>query len=469
MSKKISPSCVFENERVTFKSYIHEFTSELYKEFDLKAEKIGLHSKIDDLLTGKKVNYTEGLAAWHPKYRNEAMINANDNGAYDPFDTGTNHQKGIELLEMYDSLFNGKNIVTIGIGGSFEGPKMLFEALEASMDNDPLEIFGGHEKYIFVTGSDLSEFQIKTKGLNPEDTTFLISSKSFTTQETITILKEAISWSGDVDRFIAITANKAEAKKYNIKNIIEFDEEIGGRYSIWSDISILIKWLESMAFGGFIEGGKQADEDLKNNESYLKFVKYLAYSDIWLHNYKNKYSRAVISYIWGWRSFPDYIQQLEMESLGKQPSKDSEFKKTGQIIFGGYGPTAQHSYFQLLHQGTQNICADIVASKNDEKSLAYAQAITQSKLLSNGAKELEDQNRINGDIPINLFLTNITNWSQSKNTPKGPSVLNELGYLIATWEHRTYIAAAILGINPFDQFGVNAGKIYTKKYLADKN
>ena len=468
MSKKISPSCVFENDRVTFKSYIHEFTKELYDEFDSIAEKIGLQSKIDDLLTGKEVNYTEGLAAWHPKYRDDAMLNANQNGAYDPFDTGTDYQKALDLLAMYDKVV-GKNIVTIGIGGSFEGPKMLLEALEASMDKDPLEIFGESNKYIFITGSDLSEFRTKTKGLNPEDTTFLISSKSFTTQETITILKEAISWSGDLDKFIAITANKAEPKKYNINNIIEFDKEIGGRYSIWSDISVLIKWTDSMAFGGFIEGGKQADQDLKNNKSYLKFIKYLAYSDIWLHNYKNKNSRAVLSYIWGWRSFPDYIQQLEMESLGKQPSNNSKFNKTGQIIFGGYGPTAQHSYFQLLHQGTQNLCADIVACKNDKKSLAYAQAITQSKLLSHGAKELKGKDKINGDIPINLFLTNITNWSQSKNTPKGPSVLNELGYLIATWEHRTYITAAMLGINPFDQFGVGAGKIYTRKYLAQKD
>ena len=134
MSKKISPSCFFENDRVTFKSYINEFTSELYEEFDSKAEKIDLHSKIDDLLTGKKVNHTEGLAAWHPKYRKEAMINENDNGVYDPFDTGTEHDKGIKLLELYDLCMSSKNIVTIGIGGSFEGPKMLLEALEASLD-----------------------------------------------------------------------------------------------------------------------------------------------------------------------------------------------------------------------------------------------------------------------------------------------------------------------------------------------
>ena len=115
----------------------------------------------------------------------------------------------------------------------------------------------------------------------------------------------------------------------------------------------------------------------------------------------------------------------------------------------------QHSYFQLLHQGTQDICADIIASKEDLKSLAYAQAITQAKILSDGADDLlKAQEKINGNIPLNLFLLNRID-------------AYTLGYLIATWEHRTYITAAMLQINPYDQYGVSAGKIYTKKYLQD--
>ena len=145
-----------------------------------------------------------------------------------------------------------------------------------------------------------------------------------------------------------------------------------------------------------------------------------------------------------------------MESLGKQPSKNSKYKKTGQIIFGGYGPTAQHSYFQLLHQGTQDVCVDIVANKKDKECLAYAQAITQSDLFSHGAKDLKGREKINGNVPTNIFLIN-----------KSDSY--DLGYLIATWEHRTYITATILGINPYDQFGVNAGKIYTSRYLSKKD
>ena len=250
--------------------------------------------------------------------------------------------------------------------------------------------------------------------------------------------------------------DRKEARKYDIKCVIEFDREIGGRYSIWSEISILMYWLNKKNFDNFMAGGKQADTDLNKDESYLKFVKTLAYSDIWLHNFRNKNARAVLSYIWSLRSFPNYVQQLEMESLGKQPCIDSEYKKTGQIIFGGYGPRAQHSYFQLLHQGTQDVCVDIIANKKDKKSLAYAQAISQSELLSQGAKDLKDKERINGDVPTNLFLIN-------------NSDPYDLGYLLATWEHRTFITAAMLGINPFDQFGVSAGKIYTNKYLTDKD
>ena len=439
MSKENYPVCLFENEQVSFQSHIYEFTSELYEEFDSKADNLGLQSKLDDLFSGKHVNYTEKQAAWHPKYRNE----------YNPdsFDTPSNKNQQKKLSNLNNICSDAKNVVTIGIGGSFEGPKMLSEVVNLSNEDT---------NFIFITGSDSSEFRIKTQKLDPKDTIFIVSSKSFTTEETILVLKEAISWSGEMNRFFAITANKEEAKKYNLINIIEFDHEIGGRYSIWSEISALIFCLKKHDYDSFMAGGKRADFDFKTNDSYFKFVKNLAYSDIWLNNFQNKNSRAVLTYIWNFRSFPDYIQQLEMESLGKRSSKNSEFKKTGQIIFGGYGPTAQHSYFQLLHQGTQGVCADIIASKEDKKSLAHAQAITQSKLLSQGAEDLKDQERINGNVPTNLFLINRTSSY-------------ELGYLLATWEHRTYVTAVMLGINPFDQFGVSAGKIYTKKYLSEKD
>ena len=155
------------------------------------------------------------------------------------------------------------------------------------------------------------------------------------------------------------------------------------------------------------------------------------------------------------RFFSDYAQQLEMESLGKQPNSKSIFKNTGQVIFGGFGSTAQHSYFQLLHQGTASACADIFTIKDNKESnkLLFAQSQAQAGLLSNGPHEdLKSFEQVNGNIPTNLFTLKTLN---SKT----------LGFLIATWEHRTYVTAKMLQINPFDQYGVSAGKYFTNKYL----
>ena len=282
-----------------------------------------------------------------------------------------------------------------------------------------------------------------------KNTFFVVLSKSFTTDETIENLKLAFHWSNDKNKFIAITANPSEAKKYGIKEVIKYDKEIGGRYSIWSPVSQF--YLFEDDFIKFAEGGNQADIDIQENKKYLEFVKKLSYRDIYLND-KGINSRAIFSYIWNLRSLPNYFQQLEMESLGKPINPKSRFKKTGQIIYGGYGPSAQHSYFQLLHQGTQKICADIIACSQNKDSLAYRQAIVQSKLLSSGAEDLKKEEKINGNVPVNLFiLKSLDPYS--------------LGYLIATWEYRTYISSIMMQINAFDQIGVHAGKHFTREFL----
>ena len=448
----------YENKMLRYEFRNNCFSKDLYNEFDHKAIKLGLNSLIDDLLSSKVVNQTENQAALHPKYRkNRGFINefVKSNNDLAP---NSECLQDDALKNFADEVAksNAENIVSLGIGGSYEGPKLLIE----SLGHD--EVLS-HYKHCFITGSDRIEIIEKLKKLDPKKTVFIVSSKSFTTDETIESLKDAIHWSGDMNKFIAITANKNEAQKFNFKHITEFDREIGGRYSIWSRISFAAAFFAMPAnhentFDNFCLGGSIADNYLSDDEDYRKFVKMLAFSDIWLHNVKEKNTRAILSYDWKLRSLPNYFQQLEMESLGKRPNKNSEFKKTGQIIFGGYGPTAQHSYFQLLHQGTQNICADIILnSLNKYDSLAYSQGITQAKLLSEGATTLlKDEEIINGNVPVNLFIFDGID-------------AKKLGFLIATWEHRVFITSVILQINPFDQFGVNAGKIYTKKYLADKD
>jgi len=442
----------FENDFLYCESFIKGFADKNFKEFDEAAKKIGLTKKIDDLISGKIVNNTENQSALHPKYRSfdenikisENLIDA-EAKASKFFSSRWNECKSIG----YKSI----NIVTLGIGGSFEGPKLLLESLNNPISSGAL--CSDEVTYKFITGSDPNEFNQEIRQLKPANTYFIVSSKSFTTDETIENLKKAFEWSGNKRNFIAITANPNEAKKFGIKDVIFFDKEIGGRYSIWSPVTQFHLCGEIRK--SFIKGGHKADIDILENNEYINFIKRISFTDILLNN-NGKNVRAVLSYIWNLRSLPTYFQQLEMESLGKQSSPKSDYKHTGQIIFGGYGPTAQHSYFQLLHQGTQEICADIISTSDDEQSLSVTQAITQSKLLANGENEiqLENEFKINGNVPTNLFLM------------KKFNAFN-LGYLIATWEYRTFITATMLDINPFDQFGVNAAKIYTKQYLASKD
>ena len=448
----------YEDNMLRYEFRYNDFSKDLYKEFDHKATELGLYAKIDDLLSGKVVNHTENQAAFHPKYRkNKGFINEfiKSDTDFAPDSEGLKDEALKNFLyEVVKS--NSECIVSLGIGGSYEGPKLLIE----SLGHD--EVLSSYKHY-FITGSDGIELDETLKKLDPEKTVFIVSSKSFTTNETIESLKDAIHWSGDMNKFIAITANKKEAQKFNFRHITEFDKEIGGRYSIWSRISFAAAFFAMPAnhentFDNFCLGGSIADSYLSENKDYQKFVKMLAYSDVWFHNVKEKNTRAILCYNWKLRSLPNYFQQLEMESLGKRPSKSSEFKKTGQIIFGGYGPTAQHSYFQLLHQGTQNICADIILNKDNEYiGLAYSQGITQARLLSEGASNpLKKEETINGNVPVNLFIFDGID-------------AKKLGFLIATWEHRVFITSVMLQINPFDQFGVNAGKIYTKKYQSEQD
>ena len=468
-----TPKYLFENDILQFESLINDFTNTTYDEFDAISKELGVKQKIDDLFKGELVNYTENQAATHPYEREKHRLFHLDSEYKSrqlhkericfQFARKINFEAMPTWLESWLLPYKKVSLITLGIGGSYEGPKLLKESMDSNWISEKIE-------HHFITGSDKKEFNSKIEKLDPKKTFFIVFSKSFTTQETVELFKEAITWSKDHDKFLFITSNPDEVKKYKCfgkrfddNSIYTFDETIGGRYSIWLDII-------SNIYGdkNFIEGGRQADHDLRNSSDYLNFVKRLSYTDIWNHNIKEKNVRAVLSYAWPYRSFPDYVQQLEMESLGKHANPSSQFKKTGQVVFGGYGPTAQHSYFQLLHQGTNEICADIIASSEDKKSLSYAQAITQSKLLAHGEEDKEFDNpyatklaersgdtfKLNGNVPVNLFLL-------KKTDPY------TLGYLISTWEHRTFITSSMLGINPFDQFGVVTGKIYARKFLKD--
>tara|TARA_A100001011_G_scaffold142546_1_gene150521 strand:+ start:19 stop:1398 length:1380 start_codon:yes stop_codon:yes gene_type:complete len=426
----------FESEFLNYQPFLKDFSSQHYEIFDEISHQLDLQGSIVDLFEGEVVNKTENRPALHHQYRiNQKSKEFNFKKITQPY-----------IQKIKKDGF--KNIITFGIGGSHEGPKLLHELTK----NESSKL-----SYYFISGPDKDEFNSILKPLSGQKNFYIFSSKSLSTDETLACLK----WLGrkrNSMNSIVITSNskKAISMGFHENCIIPFPESIGGRYSIWSPIS-LSTGLENN-FSSFLNGGSLADKmmlgNLKEDKQYQKFIKILAFSDLWFSNFKNKKNRVILSYNWKLRSLANYIQQLEMESLGKPANPRSVFKETGQSIFGGFGSTAQHSYFQLLHQGTARFCTDIVYSTSKISPLSSAQAKGQASLLSSNFKGpttlLE---KTNSNSPVNLFHLNKLS-------------LAGLGFLIATWEHRVFITACMLEINPFDQYGVSAGKLIAKKFLS---
>ena len=431
--KKFSFS--YNSDFLEYKSYLSNFSTDQYQLFNALFDGLEIQDSIRSLLNGAIVNQTENRPALHHRYR-----------CPDPT-PDFNFKKTCTPLLKQIKKDKYQNIITFGIGGSYEGPKLLQEFLL----NPASDI-----NYSFVSGPDKHEFNTIVKPLLGQKNLYIFASKSLATEETLSCLK----WLGK-DRTeknsIVVTANSkgARALGFSEASIIPFPESVGGRYSIWSPIS-LTAGIENN-FMSFLQGGGIADSLLSGHSTdagkYQKLIKTLAFSDIWHSNFCNKKNRVVLTYNWQLRSFANYVQQLEMESLGKPSNAESIFHETGQTIFGGFGSTAQHSYFQLLHQGTAQCSADIIYSSTSQSPLSNAQAQGQASLLSTPQNQTSDLLELtNGNIPVNLFVL-----------PK--LSLRELGFLLATWEHRVFVVASLLQINPFDQFGVAAGKTVAQKFL----
>ncbi len=444
----------YSNQELTYKSLLTGFNNNLFSLFNSYYHELNISQSIQDLFKGKIVNQSENQAAHHHVYRSLYSKSLNNFANKELIESCRfNIEKCISLKDKL--IKKGiKNIVTLGIGGSFEGPRLLIETLT----DENNRCFN----HIFLTGPDIFEFTENIESLKQDETFFIVCSKSFSTDEILQSLALSKKWLESKcdfnDHFIAVTSQVEKAKEKGFKdNIIEFPYEIGGRYSIWSPVSLPAILELGSNFKDFLLGGFNADCHLLNDKKYNEFINLLSFADIWYNNFVNKHTRVLLIYSWKLRHFSDYLQQLEMESLGKKPNPKSIFTKTGQVLFGGFGSTAQHSYFQLLHQGTASACADVISieDKKNLNKLLHAQSQAQSSLLANEPNiNLKSNEQVNGNIPTNLFIL--------KNLdPKS------LGYLISSWEHRTFINAKMLQINPFDQYGVSAGKIFTKKYLND--
>lgn len=454
------------------------------------AEETQLKEAIEKMFSGDKINETEGRAVLHTALRDFSDKPVLVDGE----NVKPGIQKVLEHMKVFSESvisgshkgFTGKEItdvVNIGIGGSDLGPVMVCSALKH---------FKTRLDVHFVSNVDGNHLAEVVKNLNPETTLFIIASKTFTTQETMTNANSAKDWflkSGakneDVAKhFVALSTNIDLVKKFGIAedNIFEFWDWVGGRYSLWSAIGLSI--VLSVGYENFeqlLRGAYETDvhfqtKDFKENVPVL-----MALLGIWYRNFYAAGTYAILPYSQYLDRFAAYLQQADMESNGKSVDRNGEFVEyeTGPIIWGEPGTNGQHAFYQLIHQGTELIPADFIAyakscnqvSDHQDKLLANFFAQTEAlafgktkeevfaELMSSGKTEEEIEKLINykifaGDTPTNSFLfKELTPFS--------------LGQLIALYEHKIFVQGVIWNIFSFDQFGVELGKVLAGAILPE--
>ena len=405
---------------------IDEQAFDLFEEY---AKKNNFVEKFNELISGQRLNNTENREVTHFKYRNkESNI----------------YEASLEKMEAIASDIKGrfKKIIIFGIGGSYLGPKLM------------ADIFSSQDlKIDFVTGSDSSEYQKYTEQ-DLSDCAFIITSKSFSTIETLTSYN-TITNGKLLDQTYAITSvvEKAEAYGIDSNNIAEIDLGTGGRFSIWSAVNLgLFICLGRAGFENFLAGAKSIDDlsslDTENNPALA-----LAIQDLIMNNVLGMDSTLILNYDYRLRDFSSYAQQLEMESLGKNVDRDTGETlsyETGSIVWGGYGPRSQHSFFQHLFQGTKEANAYFIVSKTDNLNFKQFKGQTAS-LISGNDNELDPHKKVTKRRFSSLVLEDLSPES--------------IGELIAIWENKTIFMSMFWNINPFDQWGVELGKINTKKEI----
>ncbi len=452
-----------QSENILFdfsKNNIDESTLALLVEL---ANECGLKDAIDAMFAGEKINKTEDRAVLHTALRN---FNGNPI-LLDGKDIMPDIQMVLEQMKAFcKNLHNGnwkgytgkkiKYIVNIGIGGSDLGPVMVTEALKPYWVNG-IETF-------FVSNIDGSHIAETFKKINTEEVLFLIASKTFTTQETMTNAHSARDWflaNGgkpiDVAKhFVALSTNETEVEKFGIdpQNMFVFWDWVGGRYSLWSAIGLSIA--ATIGYDNFeqlLKGAHATDEHFKTTNFNKNIPVIMALIGIWYRNFYGTSSEAILPYDQYLHRFAAYFQQGNMESNGKHVDRNGNkvTYQTGSVIWGEPGTNGQHAFYQLIHQGSEIIPVDfIVAAKShnpigDHQMKLVSNYFAQSEALMNGSDNENPYRVFEGNRPSNSFLVN-------KITPF------TLGELIAFYEHKIFVQGVLWNIFSFDQWGVELGK-----------
>jgi glucose-6-phosphate isomerase len=345
------------------------------------------------------------------------------------------------------------DVVNIGIGGSDLGPQMAVLALDEFVTRD--------KRFHFVSSVDGHELSTVLRQVRPESTLFLVASKSFTTLETMTNARSAKAWfeaqgGRDIARhFCALTSNVAAAREFGIETTFGFWDWVGGRYSMWSAIGLPIAIsVGADNFRELLAGAHAMDEHFRTAPLEQNLPVQLALLDVWYRNFHGFTSRSVAPYHSGLRRMQAYLQQLEMESNGKRVDGSGQALPyaTSPVIWGEPAANGQHAYFQMLHQGSDVIPAEFIAVKKVTHGLPehhhklLANALAQAQALMLGQVDAGGHRHMPGNRPSTFLLL-------EQLTPAS------LGALIALQEHRVFVAGSLWGINSFDQWGVELGKV----------
>ncbi len=425
--------------------------------FEGLARSAGLAAKRDALFAGEAVNVTEGRAAEHSAERGE--------GAAESVARARNFQARmralIDAIEA-DALGPVRHVLHIGIGGSALGPDLLIDALGRESNRYDVAVVSN------VDGAALEEAFAR---FDPQATLVVVASKTFTTTETLLNAQSALEWLAEdgvedpYGRLIALTAAPDKAIEWGIDEtrVLPFAESVGGRYSLWSSIgfpaALALGW---DAFAELLEGAAEMDRHFKLTALHENAPALAAFADLFYAQVKKCETRATFAYDERLRLLPSYLQQLEMESNGKGVTSDGTplDRPSAPITWGGVGTDAQHAVFQLLHQGTHLIPVEFVAVieagdalDEDHHRQLLLNAFAQGAALMKGRDNDDKARAYPGNRPSSTLLLDTLD-------------ARTLGALIAFYEARTFVSAALLGINPFDQFGVELGKEMAK--AADK-
>ncbi len=485
----------FEKFSVRFNDILLDYsknriTSETMKLLFQLAREAKVKKWIEKMFNGEKINFTENRAVLHIALRNRSNRAIYVDGADVMPAVNAELAKMKAFCEKVRSGewkgYTGKaitDVVNIGIGGSDLGPLMVCEALKP---------YGSNLHVHFVSNVDGSHIAETLKKINPETTLFLIASKTFTTQETMTNAQTARAWfmksandeTAVAKHFAALSTNSKAVSEFGIdtQNMFGFWDWVGGRYSLWSAIGLSIAlFIGFENFEELLQGAFEMDEHFRTAPFEKNLPVILALLGVWYNNFFGAETYALLPYDQYLHRFAAYFQQGDMESNGKRITREGKVVsyQTGQIVWGEPGTNGQHAFYQLIHQGTKLIPCDFLApalSHNpigEHHEILLSNFFAQTEALMKGKTEKEVRNELEAQglkkkeieklLPHKVFEGNRPTNSIlfQKLTPK------TLGSLIAMYEHKIFVQSIIWNINAFDQWGVELGKQLAKAILPE--